>query len=176
MPPAPGDATGSSSADAGTASGVAGQPAGHERVGLVPSRRPSSSPRPTALSDRSIVRTASLTLRVPRRPGDLGKASTLAEGLGGFVAGEKTEASPDEPSKSEAVVVLRVPADRLPALLTQLHGLGTLVSEDQSADDVTGQVIDVAARISAQRAASRGSARCWPRRRRWARSSRSRAS
>ena len=48
--------------------------------------------------------------------------------------------------------MLRVPADRLPALLTQLHGLGTLVSEDQSADDVTGQVIDVAARISAQRA------------------------
>jgi len=40
----------------------------------------------------------------------------------------------------------------MPTLLTQLRGLGTLLSEDQSADDVTGQVIDVAARIAAQKA------------------------
>ena len=149
--PAPGDGTGPYSADTGTASGVAGQPAGTNASGGAV-KAPEQLPAATALSDRSIVRTASLTMRVRDVLETSAKASTLAEGLGGFVAGEKTQASPDEPSKSEAVVVLRVPADRLPALLTQLHGLGTLVSEDQSADDVTGQVIDVAARISAQRA------------------------
>jgi hypothetical protein len=80
------------------------------------------------------------------------QASSLAQALGGFVSGEKTQASPDQPAKSEAVIALRVPADRMPTLLTQLRGLGTLLSEDQSADDVTGQVIDVAARIAAQKA------------------------
>jgi hypothetical protein len=116
------------------------------------SRLPEQVPAVSALSDRSIVRTASLTVRAKDVLTTSAKASALAEGLGGFVAGEKTQASPDEPGKSEAVLVLRVPADRLPALLSQLHGLGTLVSEDQSAADVTGQVIDLAARISAQKA------------------------
>jgi hypothetical protein len=116
------------------------------------SRLPEQMPAVTALSDRSIVRTASLTVRAKDVLVTSAKASALAEGLGGFVAGEKTQASPDEPDRSEAVLVLRVPADRLPALLSQLHGLGTLLSEDQSAQDVTGQVIDVAARISAQKA------------------------
>jgi Domain of unknown function (DUF4349) len=149
--PSPADGSGSFTADSGTASAVGGQPVGTAGSdGSV--KAPEQLPAVTALSDRSIVRTASLTLRVPDVLATSAKASALAEGLGGFVAGEKTQASPDEPSKSEAVLVLRVPADRLPAMLTQLHGLGTLVSEDQSADDVTGQVIDVAARISAQKA------------------------
>jgi hypothetical protein len=104
------------------------------------------------LSNRSVVRTASVTVRVEDVLATSAKAEVIAEGLGGFVSGEKTTADPDQPSRSEAVVTLRVPADRMPALLTQLRALGTLLSEDQSADDVTGQVIDVAARISAQKA------------------------
>jgi hypothetical protein len=137
-----------------TASGSVAQPGQDSSAtgGDAGAKSPELLPAGTALSDRSIVRTASVTVRVEDVLATSAKASAAAEGLGGFVAGEKTQASPDEPSKSEAVVILRVPADRLPALLSQLHSLGTLVSEDQSADDVTGQVIDVAARISAQKA------------------------
>jgi len=134
---------------AGTATGSIAQPQDASGSG---SRLPEQMPAVTALWDRSIVRTASLTVRAKDVLATSDKASALAEGLGGFVAGEKTQASPDEPGKSEAVLILRVPANRLPALLSQLHGLGTLLSEDQSAEDVTGQVIDVAARISAQKA------------------------
>ena len=105
-----------------------------------------------ALQDRSVVRTASLTLRVPDVLASSGRVSAIAAAAGGFVAGEKTQAEPDQPAKAEAVLTVRVPAARLPALLTQLHGLGTLISEEQSADDVTGQVIDVQARIAAQKA------------------------
>ena len=91
VPPSPGTA-GSSTADAGTAYGVAGQPAvaGGSAGGV---KAPEQLPAVNALSDRSMVRTASLTLRVPDVLATSAKASALAEGLGGFVAGEKTQAS-----------------------------------------------------------------------------------
>jgi hypothetical protein len=104
------------------------------------------------LNDRSIVRIATLSVRVPDVLAASSRASALAAAEGGFVAGEQTQAQPDHPAKAEAVLTLRVPANRLPALLPQLRGLGTLLTEEQGADDVTGQVVDVQARINAQRA------------------------
>ncbi len=115
-------------------------------------KSPSFGLSPVALADRSIVRTASLSVRVPDVLATSARVSALATAHGGFVAGEQTQADPDHPAKAEAVLTLRVPAASLPALLTQLRGLGTLLTEQQSADDVTGQVVDVQARINAQKA------------------------
>ena len=131
------------------ASGVTDSVAGSPTSEKAPDLGVSS---PASLTDRSIVRVATLSVRVPDVLAASAKASALAAAQGGFVAGEQTQAQPDDPAKAEAVVTLRVPADRLPALLTQLRALGTLLSEAQSADDVTGQVVDVRARINAQRA------------------------
>ena len=159
---APQPADGSRALDPGTGSGGAtGQPADGTATGALSGEVSGSSGGSTAkspefstgvLANRSVVRTASLTVRVEDVLVTSAKAESLAEGLGGFVSGEKMAASPEQPGKSEAVLTLRVPADRLPALLVSLRGLGTLLDENQSADDVTGQVIDVAARISAQKA------------------------
>jgi hypothetical protein len=160
--PDPGYRSGTGSVSSGALTpDVAGQPAsGDGSTGATDSGAGSGgakSPEQLAagtgvLADRSIVRTASMTVRAKDVLVASAQASSLAQALGGFVSGEKTQASPDQPAKSEAVIALRVPADRMPTLLTQLRGLGTLLSEDQSADDVTGQVIDVAARIAAQKA------------------------
>ncbi|MGZ4466787.1 MAG: DUF4349 domain-containing protein, partial [Nocardioides sp.] len=108
--------------------------------------------QPDLLTGRSVIRTAALTVRVDDVLASSARASTLAAAASGFVAGEQTQAAPDHPGKAEAVLTLRVPAARLPQLMTQLRGLGTLLAETQNAEDVTGQVIDVKARISAQRA------------------------
>ena len=105
-----------------------------------------------ALLNRSVIRTAGLTLRVPDVLAASARVSALTSADGGFVAGEQTDADPDQPTRAQAVLTLRVPSTRLPQLLTQLHGLGTLLSEQQAAQDVTGQVIDVQARIAAQKA------------------------
>jgi hypothetical protein len=134
----------------GTASGAGGAPA-------LPATAPQAASSPATqgvdvLSGRSVVRTAALTIRVPDVLAASARADALATSLGGFVAGEQTQAEPDHPSKAEAVLTLRVPAAQLPQLVSALHGLGTLVSEQQNAADVTGQVIDVQARIAAQRA------------------------
>ena len=80
------------------------------------------------------------------------QAETFAASAGGFVAGEQTQARPDDPRDASAVLTLRVPGDRLPSLLTSLARLGAMLSQDQSSSDVTDQVIDVNARIQAQQA------------------------
>jgi hypothetical protein len=50
------------------------------------------------------------------------------------------------------MLTLQVPPKSYSAVLTQLAALGTRVEQNQSTDDVTTQVVDVQARISAQRA------------------------
>ncbi len=119
---------------------------------VAPEKAPDTGLTGLSLADRSIVRTATLSVRVPDVLAASARASALATAQGGFVAGEDTQAQPDHPAKAEAVLTLRVPSDRLPALLTQLRALGTLLDEEQSAADVTGQVVDVQARINAQKA------------------------
>ena len=105
-----------------------------------------------ALPDRSIISRASLTVRVKDVRAAARDAATRAEGAGGLVAGEQTKAEPEHPELGSAVLTLRVPADRLETMLSQLAGLGELVTQDQSAEDVTTQVIDVAARLRSQQA------------------------
>lgn len=104
------------------------------------------------LLDRSIIRTATMTVRVKDVVASAARAETLAAGAGGFVAGEQTQAQPDRPSSASAIITMRVPGARLSKLLADLSRLGVLLSEDQAASDVTGQVIDVAARIQSQQA------------------------
>jgi hypothetical protein len=105
-----------------------------------------------ALSGRSVVRTAAATVRVDHVMTAAGRLETLAAGDGGYVADEQADAQPDHPEKATAIVTVRVPATRLGQLLAQLSDLGTLVSEEQSSQDVTAQVVDVGARLAAQRA------------------------
>ncbi len=54
---------------------------------------------------------------------------------------------------AQTTLTLRVPSDRFDAALDALAGLGAVESRAVSVDDVTGQVVDVEARIRAKRAA-----------------------
>jgi hypothetical protein len=102
------------------------------------------------LLDRSIIRTAAVSVQVKNVLDAAAGVETLAAGAGGFVSDEQTNASPDHPSYARAVITVRVPGARLPQLLGDLARLGTLQSQSQSSSDVTGQVIDVNARIKSQ--------------------------
>jgi hypothetical protein len=133
--------------DAGTAgTGTAGIPAG------TPEQASPASAAPAA-ADRAVVRTASLQVRTD---GDVlaasRRAASVAQAAGGFVAGENTSSDPAHPTKTVSELVLRVPNARLGGVLDQLGALGTLLQQRQDATDVTGQVVDLNARLASQRA------------------------
>ena len=102
--------------------------------------------------DRSIIRTASVTIQSDGVRSAADRARAIAVAAGGAVTSEQTTIDPVDEDRSLATLVLRVPADRLDAVLADLAELGELRDQTQSAVDVTGEVVDLEARIATQRA------------------------
>ncbi|MEV6508122.1 DUF4349 domain-containing protein [Streptomyces sp. NPDC051642] len=102
------------------------------------------------LTASSIIRTASLSVRVKDVPKALDEARTTTENAGGFVGSEST--SRDGQGHERTRVVLRVPSDKYDEVLADLEGAGKLLDRTAKAQDVTDQVVDVESRIASQRA------------------------
>ncbi|MFD4879797.1 DUF4349 domain-containing protein [Streptomyces sp. NPDC058420] len=102
------------------------------------------------LTASSIIRTASLSVRVKDVPKALDEARTTTENAGGFVGNEST--TRDGQGHEHTQVVLRVPSDRYDEVLADLEGAGKLLQRTAKAQDVTDQVVDVESRIASQRA------------------------
>ena len=119
-----------------------------------PARRlaSTSAAPPDAPADlgRQLRRSASLRLSTDTYDATLGQARAVAGRFGGLVAGEDGATVGET---SETTLTLRVPSARFDAALDALAALGTVETRHVSVDDVTGQVVDLEARLRAQRAA-----------------------
>jgi hypothetical protein len=106
-----------------------------------------------ARDDAKIIRTGTIELEVKDVPTALRTARDAIVALGGYVGASNTSNYDDKPS---AQITYRVPVDRWEDaldILRSLNGQTTrVVTEQTEAVDVTGQVIDVEARIRNLRA------------------------
>lgn len=106
-----------------------------------------------ARDDAKIIRTGTIELEVKDVPTALRTARDAIVAMGGYVGGSNTSNYDDKPS---AQITYRVPVDRWEDaldILRSLNGQTTkVVTEQTEAVDVTGQVIDVEARIKNLRA------------------------
>ena len=102
----------------------------------------------------SIISTAQLTVRATNVSSAAARAAQITEGVGGYVSNETTSADPDHPSQAIATVQLKIPVASYPAILGQLAGgLGTQLSLQEQAQDVTQQVADVNSQVASDQAA-----------------------
>jgi hypothetical protein len=93
-----------------------------------------------------IVKTGSLSLQVSAIDSTLLKARAAIIGVGGYVSDQQRSNDGDQ---STAVVTYRIPASRWDDALDALGGLAVKVlGEDTQSVEVTGQVIDLGARIT----------------------------
>jgi hypothetical protein len=97
-----------------------------------------------------IEETGGITLVVPaaRIQPDLSRVATLATANGGFVASTQTQ-SAAAGTPAQGTITLQVPEASFNAVLAEVRGLGRVASLTTSANDVTGQYVDLQARISA---------------------------
>jgi ABC-type sugar transport system permease subunit len=73
---------------------------------------------------------------------------------GGYTSGENTSADPAHPTESTASLQFKIPVAAYPATLAKLASqLGTQVSLQQQAQDVTQQVADTSSRVASDEAA-----------------------
>jgi hypothetical protein len=101
-----------------------------------------------------IIYTAQLTVRAQNVDAAAARAAQIAEGVGGYVSSEATSANPDHPAEATATIQLKIPVASYPATLSQLAGsLGTQLSLQQQAQDVTEQVADVNSQVASFEAA-----------------------
>lgn len=108
------------------------------------------------LSERKQILTADLVVQSDAVLADTRLAESAATAAGGLVTDERTETDPGGADGSAAYVVstltIRVPPEAVNDLLTRLAGLGTLVSQNRGATDVTDEYVDIEARLESQRA------------------------
>ncbi|MFD9130248.1 DUF4349 domain-containing protein [Kitasatospora sp. NPDC059571] len=129
--PAPPKAAATGAAGAGAADGKAGTPAADATAG-----------RAIAYTGRMVLESTD-----PERAAD--GARQLAVAGGGFVGGESQSGGAQSYT---AQLVLRVPSAGYQKTLDALAGLGTVVSRNSQADDLTQQVVDVESRVKTQQA------------------------
>jgi Domain of unknown function (DUF4349) len=134
-------APGAAAAGSRSAGSAAGQPAS---AGTTARLAPSSD----------IIYTAQLTVRAANVSSAAARAAQITEGVGGYVSNETTSADPDHPSQAIATVQLKIPVASYQFTLGQLAGgLGTQLSLQEQAQDVTQQVADVNSQVASDQAA-----------------------
>ncbi|HMK97039.1 MAG TPA: DUF4349 domain-containing protein [Acidimicrobiales bacterium] len=119
-------------------------------VGAGPTGPSEGSLSESQVSSPLIEETGALTVLVPARQieADVGSLMGLATGSGGFVASTSTQ-SAEPGSPAQAMVTLQVPVASFGNVVDQVKSLGKVASEETSATDVTGQYVDLQARITA---------------------------
>lgn len=135
-----GASSGSGARSASGASGGTGQAASAAR--LVP-------------AGRQLVYTAQLTVRASDVGAAVSRATAIAADAGGYVSSENASSNPDHPDQSTATIEVKIPATAYAVTLGELSGnaLGTRLSLQQQAQDVTQQVADVNSRVASDQAA-----------------------
>jgi Domain of unknown function (DUF4349) len=98
----------------------------------------------TAAQGRDIIRTANLTVRVENMPEAIAEVEAFAAARGGFVANENVELDEDP----FAVITIRVPAGDFDQLLDDIGGVGELLGQEVSSQDVSTEVINLESRIT----------------------------
>jgi hypothetical protein len=108
---------------------------------------------PGSGNDQLIVRTGSLALEVKDLDTTLLQARARIVGLGGYVSDSERANAGDQ---TTALITYRIPAARWDEALDALRGFATkVVGEQTRAVEVTGQVLDLGARIDNLRATER---------------------
>ncbi len=133
--------------------GAAGpaQPAAQETASAVPAPAQSSGGSPQGLvGERQIISQASLDLQVSDVNAATVQLRGLVQSFGGFIEHVSMSGGPN-PEHGSAVV--RVPSDRFLDALESIERLGKALGQSLGQRDVTGEAIDLEARLKSGRSA-----------------------
>jgi hypothetical protein len=135
------DTAGSAEAPAPIAEKSANYKAGEETKQLVDGK-------PTD-DHRKVIRTGHIDLVVTTYDDARAKLDAMLAAVGGYV--DSTQVNHSSGAVSSATLVLRIPHEAFGALLPKLKELGEIASESTSAEDITDQYVDIAARLASSK-------------------------
>ncbi len=101
---------------------------------------------------REVIATAEMTLRSEEVRATVDAIESIASSAGGFVQGRDVQSNPDDPDRTRAVIVVRVPTAKIEGVLDAAQAEGDLVRVVSDEQDVTETVIDVDSRVKSAQA------------------------
>jgi hypothetical protein len=104
----------------------------------------------TGLRTPAVIRTARLQIVAKDFTRVRSEVESLVAGAAGFI--DHMTVTGDTSSARTLRGTLRVPAERMAAVLTQLRAMGQVVEDTQGSQDVTDQIVDLDARVASARA------------------------
>jgi hypothetical protein len=119
-------------------------------LGPKPEPAPQPQQQPAAAVRQKVIRNGTVEFEVESFDTALLTISKLVVESGGFVASTDSAKLPN--GKTRGAITLRVPPERLDALVLMLRGIGDLTSQKISAQDVSKQYTDIESQIRAARA------------------------
>jgi hypothetical protein len=134
---------------AGTAKSTAGQPSLTVPSTTVPATLPTGAVGQSAKIEQT--GTLGLTVRRGALSSTMTRLSAIATGADGFVASSQTQTQTGSGSSGppSGTITLQVPVTSFSSVLTQAEALGKTSNLTTKATDVTGQYVDLQARIDA---------------------------
>lgn len=144
----------------GTSAGAGAAGSAQDRAAPVPAAQANAAPPNAAAKDSAagtasitlrpaLIRTAELAVVVHDVPAQADAAGAAARAAGGAVAGDDRSGSGAD---AHATLVLKVPPEKMDAMLDRLGRLGREQSRSSSTQDVTQDVADVDARVASMQA------------------------
>ncbi|PRI09985.1 DUF4349 domain-containing protein [Leucobacter massiliensis] len=106
------------------------------------------APTAEGRAERSVIRTAQLSIEVADPEAAAEDVAGIAEASGGTVESQNVSRAGEQGGTS-AELTLRVPADRLDEVFDAVKEVGQVIDQSRSASDVTEQHVDLQARVAA---------------------------
>lgn len=103
-------------------------------------------------AERAVIATAEMTLRAEDVAQTVDALALITSSVGGFIAGRDISSNPDDPKGTRAVLLLRVPTDKLDTVIERAEAEGDVVRVTADEQDVTETVVDVDSRVNSARA------------------------
>jgi len=144
-----------SPANAPAAKGIASSAAGASSGNGAGGNGQAASAARLSPAGQQLIYTAQLTVRASDVSAAVSRATAIAADAGGYIASENASSNPDHPDRSTATIEVKIPVTAYAVTLGELSGnaLGTRLSLQQQAQDVTQQVADVNSRVASDQAA-----------------------
>lgn len=121
-------------------------------AGLPNDQREAPAPEATTGAGRLVARTANMTVTITDPAKAAAELRTIAANVGGFVSTEKIDTKlVDGKYVKPSTVIISVPSEKLAQAMDATASVGEVTSRVVTAEDVTGQVVDVEARIKTMR-------------------------
>jgi hypothetical protein len=102
--------------------------------------------------ERKVIATAEMTLRSDDVAAAVDNIESIATAANGYVSGRDVQNNPDEPERTRATIVVRVPTSKLDSVIDDAQAEGDVVHVVSDEQDVTQTVVDVNSRVDSARA------------------------